>query len=306
MGSIEADEGFGTEKTYGSGMTAGTLKLTQLGSLDSGLVTGSGSYMMVTKHGFRAGYFYDPLSDGAHNRILITKNSCSITVKGHKLVLSDANMLNKLSPFFVIIFSALFLKEKINIKQGLAIIIAFIGALFIIKPQFNFDIIPSLIGVCGSICAAAAYTCLRALGGKEKYYTIVFYFSFFSTIAILPFMLMVYKEMSMLQFVYLILAGIFASIGQFGITIAYKYAKAKEISIFDYSNILFSAIISIVLFGVIPDYLSVIGYIIIFAVSLYMFLYNKKLDSSISFAYFLAILWIDSNVLCPSSPNSNT
>ena len=47
--------------------------------------------------------------------------------------------------------------------------------------------------------------------------------------------------MSMLQFIYLILAGIFASIGQFGITIAYKYAKAKEISIFDYSNILFSA-----------------------------------------------------------------
>ena len=187
-------------------------------------------------------------------------------------------MLNKLSPFFVIIFSALFLKEKINIKQGLAIIVAFIGALFIIKPQFNFDITPSLIGVLGAICAAAAYTCLRALGGKEKYYTIVFYFSFFSTIAILPFMLIVYKEMSMLQFVYLILAGIFASIGQFGITIAYKYAKAKEISIFDYSNILFSAIISIVLFNVIPDYLSVIGYIIIFAVSLYMFLYNKKLD----------------------------
>ena len=195
-----------------------------------------------------------------------------------KLVLSDANMLNKLSPFFVIIFSALFLKEKINIKQGLAIIVAFIGALFIIKPQFNFDIIPSLIGILGAICAAVAYTCLRVLGGKEKYYTIVFYFSFFSTIAILPFMLIVYKEMSMLQFVYLILAGIFASIGQFGITIAYKYAKAKEISIFDYSNILFSAIISIVLFGVIPDYLSVIGYIIIFAVSLYMFLYNKKLD----------------------------
>ena len=195
-----------------------------------------------------------------------------------KLVLSDANMLNKLSPFFVIIFSALFLKEKINIKQGLAIIVAFIGALFIIKPQFNFDITPSLIGVLGAICAAAAYTCLRALGGKEKYYTIVFYFSFFSTIAILPFMLIVYKEMSMLQFVYLILAGIFASIGQFGITIAYKYAKAKEISIFDYSNILFSAIISIVLFNVIPDYLSVIGYIIIFAVSLYMFLYNKNLD----------------------------
>ena len=191
-----------------------------------------------------------------------------------KLVLSDANMLNKLSPFFVIIFSALFLKEKINFKQGLAIIIAFIGALFIIKPQFNFDIIPSLIGVCG----AAAYTCLRVLGSREKYYTIVFYFSFFSTIVILPFMLMVYEKMTLVQFLYLILAGIFASIGQFGITIAYKYAKAKEISIFDYSNIIFSAIISFILFGVLPDYLSIIGYLVIFSVSLYMFLYNKKLD----------------------------
>ena len=117
-----------------------------------------------------------------------------------KLVLSDANMLNKLSPFFVIIFSALFLKEKINFKQGLAIIIAFIGALFIIKPQFNFDIIPSLIGVCGAICAAAAYTCLRVLGSREKYYTIVFYFSFFSTIVILPFMLMVYEKITILIF----------------------------------------------------------------------------------------------------------
>ena len=94
LGSIEADEGFGTEETYGSGMTAGTLKLTQLGSLDSGQGNlGSGSYMMVTKHGFRAGYFYDPVSGGAHNRILITKNSCSITVQGHKLVLSSDGTL---------------------------------------------------------------------------------------------------------------------------------------------------------------------------------------------------------------------
>lgn len=91
-------------------------------------------------------------------------------------------------------------------------------------------------------------------------------------------MILVYKEMTLLQFIYLVLAGIFASIGQFGITIAYKYAKAKEISIFDYSNIIFSAIISIIVFNVIPDSLSIIGYIIIFSVSLYMFLYNKKLD----------------------------
>ena len=197
-----------------------------------------------------------------------------------RLVLSDANMLNKLSPFFVIIFSAIFLSEKINFKQMLAVIIAFSGALFIIKPSFNFDIVPALIGVGGAISAAAAYTCLRVLGGKENHYTVVFYFSAFSLLVILPFMIMVYTPMTITQFIYLMLAGVFASVGQFGVTLAYKYAPAKEISIFDYSNIVFSALISIVIFGVFPDYLSVIGYLIIFGASAYMFFYNKKLDKA--------------------------
>lgn len=193
-----------------------------------------------------------------------------------KLVLSDANMLNKLSPFFVIIFSAMFLKEKIKSNQAIAVGIAFIGALFIIKPTLNFEIIPYMSGILGAVFAAAAYTCLRVLGGKEKFYTVVFFFSLFSTVSILPFAVMGYKPMNIIQFGYLILGGIFASIGQFGVTLAYKYAPAKEISIFDYSNIIFSAIISIVIFNTIPDKYSFIGYIIIFSASYYMFSYNKK------------------------------
>ena len=187
-----------------------------------------------------------------------------------RLVLSDANMLNKLSPFFVIIFSAIFLKEKIKPNQFFALAVAFLGALFIIKPSFSFEMIPALAGTLGGISAAAAYTCVRSLGGKEKPDTIVFYFSLFSSIVTLPLMLISYKPMSIIQFTYLILAGIFASLGQFGITFAYKFAPGKEISIFDYTNIIFSAIISLCLFGVLPDYLSVIGYLIIFGSSLYM------------------------------------
>lgn len=195
-----------------------------------------------------------------------------------KLVLSDANMLNKISPFLVVIFCALILKEKINVKQILAIIVAFIGALFIIKPTFDIRVVPYIVGFLSAVFAALAYTFVRMLGNKEEYYTIVFFFSTFSLITVSPMFIMVYEPMSAMQFIYLILAGVFASLGQFGVTLAYKYAPAKEISIFDYSNIIFSAILSIFLFGVYPDSLSVIGYFIIFAAALYMFLYNKKQD----------------------------
>jgi drug/metabolite transporter (DMT)-like permease len=57
------------------------------------------------------------------------------------LALSDASILNKMSPFFAILCSWIFLKEKLNWKQGLIVIGAFIGSLFVIKPSFaNADL----------------------------------------------------------------------------------------------------------------------------------------------------------------------
>lgn len=195
-----------------------------------------------------------------------------------KLVLSDANMLNKLSPFLVVILCAIFLKEKINMTQISSIIIAFIGSLFIIKPTFSVEVVPYIGGLMGAVFAASAYTCLRAIGNKEESYTIVFFFSMFSLVVTLPIFLYVYEPMQLSQLIYLLLAGVFASLGQFGITLAYRCAPAKEISIFDYSNIIFSAILSIFVFNQMPDILSVFGYVIIFSAAFYIFLYNKKLD----------------------------
>lgn len=193
-----------------------------------------------------------------------------------QLILSDANMLNKMSPFFVIIFSALFLKEKLKPTHIVTIIAGFLGSLLIIKPTFTIAIIPYVAGLSSALFAGSAYTCVRALGGKEKPQTIVFYFSFFSVVTLLPFLIINFEPMSILQLFYLIMAGLFATLGQFAVTLAYKYAPAREISIFDYSNIIFSAIISMVVFNQLPDIISVLGYLIIFSASLYMFFYNKK------------------------------
>ncbi|WP_079480753.1 DMT family transporter [Halobacillus salinus] len=192
------------------------------------------------------------------------------------LVLSDADMLNKLSPFLLIIFSAIFLKEKARLYQIISIIIAFLGTLLIIKPAFSIEFVPYLAGVGSAVFAAGAYTLLRVLGDKEKFYTIVFYFSFFTTVTLLPFTIAFYEPMSTVQWVYLLSAGAFATLGQFGLTIAYKYAPAREISIFFYSTVVYSALISIFLFGQVPDILSILGYFTIFAASFYMFIKNNR------------------------------
>ncbi|MFZ4453879.1 DMT family transporter [Salibacterium aidingense] len=196
------------------------------------------------------------------------------------LVLSDAEMLNKLSPFILIIFSAVFLKESARRYQMIAVLIAFAGALFIIQPEFSVEVLPYMAGVLGAMFAAGAYTLLRVLGSREKHYTVVFYFSLFTTLLLLPFMILYYEPMSWQQWVLLLLAGACATVGQFGITLAYKFAPASEISIFFYSTVVYSALLSIILFGQIPTLLSVAGYVVIFGASFYMFLKNKGMDKA--------------------------
>ena len=70
-----------------------------------------------------------------------------------KLDISDASMLNKLSPFFSMIFSIWVLKEKPKAKEWLIVAVAFIGALFVVKPSFDVTRLPALIGLVGGAAA---------------------------------------------------------------------------------------------------------------------------------------------------------
>ena len=89
----------------------------------------------------------------------------------------------------------------------------------------------SLAGLFSGIFAASAYTCVRALSKREAPYTIVFYFSLFSVIVLIPFSIATYEPMTKLQIIYLLGAGLSAAVGQIGITLAYSFAPAKDISI---------------------------------------------------------------------------
>ncbi len=193
-----------------------------------------------------------------------------------KLVLSDASMLNKMSPFFTILFSYWFLKENLTVFQISSVIVAFVGSLFIIKPSFNLDAIPSICGLLGGMCAGLAYTAVRYLGQHgEKGPFIVAFFSAFSCAVTLPFLIFDYHPMTIQQTVFLLLAGLSAAGGQFSITAAYTYAPAKEISVYDYSQIIFAALLSLFLFNQLPDIYSFVGYIIIISTAIISFLYNN-------------------------------
>ena len=195
-----------------------------------------------------------------------------------RLVLSDASILNKMSPFFAVIFAFIFVKERPRLYQWLILAGAMAGAAFVIKPGFqNAAFIPALVGFLGGVSAGAAYGCVRKLGlmGEKNPY-IVFFFSSVSTLAVLPAAVIGYKPMTLIQLVFLLSAGVCAALAQFSITAAYSYAAPKEISVYDFSQIVFASLMSLIVFGELPDMLSLIGYVIILSMAVVNYLIVRK------------------------------
>lgn len=191
--------------------------------------------------------------------------------------IADANILNKLSPFFAILMSYFILKEKANKVEWACVVVAFIGAVFVVKPAFNMQFVNAMIGVMGGLGAGIAYTFVRKLGKKgERGPIIVMVFSTFSCLCTLPFLTVEFQPMNAVQLLCLLMAGVSAAGGQIFITKAYTKAPAKEISVFDYTQVLFAALLGFVFFGQIPDWMSLVGYLIIIGSAIFKWNYLRK------------------------------
>jgi drug/metabolite transporter (DMT)-like permease len=195
-----------------------------------------------------------------------------------RINIADAAILNKMSPFFAVVFSFFLLGEKIATVPLLAICGALGGAMLVVKPSFDFSAtLPSLAGFIGGVGAGFAYACVRKMSKMKVNGTIiVVFFSAFSCLLSVPFMILHFSPMTVKQLFILIGSGAAAAGGQLCITTAYYAAPASKISIYDYSQILFSSLMGYFAFGQLPDVLSFCGYVLIIGMAVIVFFYNKK------------------------------
>ena len=135
--------------------------------------------------------------------------------------IGEAMTLNKTAPFFAVVFSWLFLRERAGLRQLVCILVAFTGAMLVMKPGFQGDAtFATVCALVGGLGAGIAYTCVRELGIlKVEGSLIVLFFSGFSTLASLPFILVGgFDPLTPAQFAILLGAGCGAAVGPFGIT----------------------------------------------------------------------------------------
>lgn len=154
----------------------------------------------------------------------------------------DVAVINKMSPFIVTLLAVLFLGEKVSRHQIVALALAFLGGAIVSNPTFRSDSLPLFVALLSAVFSGAAYAAVGSLRGKEPPTVIIFFFSAFSTLVTGIFMAADFVIPTLVELGMLLCIGIFALGGQLALTYAYALADASEVSIFNYSGILFSMV----------------------------------------------------------------
>jgi drug/metabolite transporter (DMT)-like permease len=183
-----------------------------------------------------------------------------------KIPLTDASILAHLSGVFVIILSAVFLKEKMPKRMLYLLPVVFLGVILLVKPfQFSTYSVYALVGVLSAVFASGAATSIRYLSKKHPTYEIVFYFLATAALVSIPLMWNSFVVPSAFDLFYLVCIGVVSLIGQIYLTKAFTHENAAIVEVTRYIGIVFNAMWGFLFWTEVPDWLTVLGGAIIIA-----------------------------------------
>ena len=189
---------------------------------------------------------------------------------------ADVTILSRLSPFLITLWAFLFLKEKIAKVQVPALILAFAGAAFVVNPTLNSNIFPLFLALLCSFFTSVSYTILSYFKNKVDPITVVMHFSAFCVAVSLPFMFFDFVMPSLIEFLLLMLIGLLGGFGQFSLTYAYRMAPAAEVSIYNYSGILFSTILAYFILNETISNTTVLGGVLVVIASYLVYRFSGR------------------------------
>lgn len=188
---------------------------------------------------------------------------------------AEAAILQKSSPFFVMVFAAIFLKEKVSKIDVISLLIAFAGVAIITKPTGDFNIY-SIVAFLSALFAAMAYVIIGMLKGKEEGETVMLAFGLVTVVLLAPFMVKDFKMPNAKEALGMLMVGIGGACGQYFLTKSYLMAPASKVSIYNYASVVFSSIFGYFLFGDKIDIATGIGMVLVFVAALISFKSSQK------------------------------
>ena len=172
-------------------------------------------------------------------------------------------------PLFLAIISVPLLGESVGIRRILAIVVGFVGVLFITNPSSGISV-PVLLMLGAALTWALVAGMTRILGEKENTSTMLFYTLIGFVFILLVPQYWIWNTLDLDDYLLVTAVALFGVIAQFSVTKAYAIASPSLIAPFEYTALIWSAAIGYLVWGDIPDIYAVTGAVLIIGSGVYI------------------------------------
>lgn len=187
-----------------------------------------------------------------------------------KLGLAEASAIFNISPVLITLGAFLFLREQIGPRRVIGIFVSLLGALIIIRPGSGVFTIYALLPLGAAIFYSTYSLVTRFVGADESPWTSLFYSAIFGAICYSIYIVFHWNPMSSNALLLTIIIGLFGTAGHICLIRALTLGEASLVAPFIYTNLLFTTIWGLVLFGNFPDFWTICGALIIVAAGVYV------------------------------------
>tara|TARA_B100000315_G_C14567553_1_gene583757 strand:- start:1307 stop:2173 length:867 start_codon:yes stop_codon:yes gene_type:complete len=194
--------------------------------------------------------------------------------------IADATAMVFVAPLIITALSPWVLGEPLGSRRTIAVIIGFIGVLFILRPTMEGDRTGYFISLGSGVFLALFYMANRKLADTTPILASAFYTSFIGVILLIPFLSFYWVAPKMDDVVILFGFASLATIGQILMVGSFSFAAASIIAPFVYTQIIWATTVGFVLFGALPDQWSWVGIAIVAVAGVYIAIREIKIEES--------------------------
>jgi drug/metabolite transporter (DMT)-like permease len=194
-----------------------------------------------------------------------------------KVPLADAGAIMQTNPLAVTAGAALFLGESVGWRRWTATAIGFLGVLMIIQPGSAGFSWASLLVIGAVLTSAGRDLVTRWLDGLP---TVVVTASAATATTVIALMLLPFEVWTLpvpADLLRLTLAALFVLIGQMLVVISIRAGDVSAVVPFRYSSIMWTMLLSVLIWGYLPNALTLGGIVVVSGAGLYSFYREQDL-----------------------------
>lgn len=188
--------------------------------------------------------------------------------------------LSYTSPFFMVVLSALMLKEKVGFERWLAVAIGMAGVVVAMRPGTNMFETAAILVLIGTFLGALNKILMRRLAATEHSLAIAIYPNVVMILVTFPFLISTWKPMPLEHWGLFAIVGCLTAAGQYAIAQALRFAQGSILAPIDYSSFFWVVALDLFWWNKSPDSFTLIGAAVIVGSNLFILYRTRRNEAA--------------------------